>query len=68
MGYAFVDSKCPRCNGKGTVGGYTITICPECHGYGTVGYCIETVVSDIETGKVEMTKDERKQVSDWIYG
>lgn len=24
-------------------------------------------LSDIETGKVEMTRDERKQVSDWIY-
>lgn len=107
MGYAFVDSKCPHCNGEGEVRGFCgLKICPICNGTGSVGEFREVPdieykgpsalayklrqtrerrkismgdlakyfgwsvvhLSNIETGKVEMTKDERKQVDNWIYG
>lgn len=106
MSYAFVDGKCPRCDGSGEIGGFDgLQICPVCNGTGSVGEYREVPdveykgpsalayklrqtrerrkvgmgdlakyfgwsvvhLSNIETGKVEMTEEERKQVSDWIY-
>ena len=36
--YAFVDRKCPRCNGDGTLKlALPVTLCPLCRGTGIVG-------------------------------
>lgn len=36
ISYAFIDRKCPRCNGKGTLK-KSGTLCPRCEGTGAVG-------------------------------
>ncbi len=36
--YAFLDRKCPRCNGEGTLrSALPVTLCPLCRGTGIVG-------------------------------
>lgn len=36
--YAFVDGRCPRCDGEGEIGGWDgLQVCPECHGMGIGG-------------------------------
>lgn len=67
--YAFIDRKCPRCDGEGTLkSALPTTICPLCKGAGMVGEYRE--VSTIELHPTPFSKllrsmRERKKVTLW---
>lgn len=65
--YAFVDRKCPRCDGGGEIGGFEgFQICPECNGTGHIGSFEE--VPPIDPAKIQSalayrlrkTREQRK--------